>query len=97
MGFYLRKIVNYNKWESVKNVICQLGRLDLLHMFNLRRMLFIKRMLQCINSIMFDLMYYYVNGPELHNIQCQYGTLLCWPGHTIRSVIFDSFKALCWV
>ena len=30
-----RKIFNYNKWESVKEVIHLMGRLDLLHLINL--------------------------------------------------------------
>src|SRR5271166_3080118 len=38
-----RKIFGYHKWESVKGLICELGRLDIMHIVNLRRLLFIKR------------------------------------------------------
>ena len=38
-----RKIFHFNKWESVKQLICLLGRLDVLHMENVRRIHFIKK------------------------------------------------------
>ena len=40
-----RKLFNYNKWESVKEVIYMLERLDLVHLIALRRARFIKRFL----------------------------------------------------
>src|SRR5206468_2631924 len=40
-----RKIFKYNKWESVISLISMLGRLDLIHIINLRSMSFIKKML----------------------------------------------------
>ena len=39
-----RKFFNYNKWESVKLLICLLGRIDLFHIYNLRSMNFILRL-----------------------------------------------------
>ena len=39
-----RKIFGYNKWESVKGLICSLNRLDVHHLINLRRLSFLKRM-----------------------------------------------------
>ena len=46
-----RDIFGYNKWESVKELICMLNRLDVHHLINLRQLLFIKRTLACNNSI----------------------------------------------
>ena len=39
-----RKIFGYNKWESVKKLICSLQRLDVPHLINLRQLSFVKRM-----------------------------------------------------
>ena len=36
-----RKIFGYHKWESVKEVICRLGRLDFQHLLILRRSSFL--------------------------------------------------------
>ena len=54
-----RKIFGYNKWESVKELICLLGRLDIHHLVNMRRLLFIKRLQDNDNAVMMDLMYKY--------------------------------------
>ena len=47
-----RRIFGYNKWESAKEVICRLGRLDIHHLFNQRHLLFMKRVAVSYNSIM---------------------------------------------
>src|SRR3989442_12674064 len=39
-----RKIFNYHKWESVRHLICMLGRLDLHHIINLKTIKFIIKM-----------------------------------------------------
>ena len=39
-----RKIFSFQKWESVKLLICLLNRLDLVHLVNLKQIMFIKRM-----------------------------------------------------
>ena len=60
-----RKLFGYHKWESVKVLICMLGRLDLLHLVNLRRLTFIKQSATCDNSVMRHIMVSYYRGPEL--------------------------------
>ena len=90
-----RRIFGYNKWESVKKLISELGRLNLLHLVNLRRMLFIKRLLLTSNSVMSALMYYYVHGPELQEIESKYGTKLWWSAAKIKALIFVSFRNMC--
>src|SRR5271155_3665034 len=39
-----RKIFGYNKWESVKELIFLMGRLNVLYLVNIRQLLFIKRL-----------------------------------------------------
>ena len=50
-----RRIFGYNKWESVKEVICRLGRLDLLHIINFHRLIFIKHLSQSSKQVVSDL------------------------------------------
>ena len=66
-----RKFFGYNKWESVKEVICLLGRLDVLHIVVIRRLKFIKRVSISGNSVMNDLMKYYLHGSELKHFKDQ--------------------------
>jgi hypothetical protein len=54
-----RRIFGYNKWESVKEVICRLGRLDIHHLLNQRHLLFMKRVAVSNNSIMTALNYHF--------------------------------------
>ena len=38
-----RNIFDYNQWENIKEVICQMRHLDIHHLVNMCRFLFIKR------------------------------------------------------
>ena len=64
-----RKIFGFHKWEPVKVLICMLGRLDVMHLVNLRRLTFIKQLVTCNNSVMRHIMLYYIHGPELRDLQ----------------------------
>ena len=59
-----RKIFGYNKWESVKELIYQLGRLDIQHLVAMRRVIFVKRLSVYQNSFFKSVMSYYLQGPE---------------------------------
>ena len=51
-----RRVFGYNKWESVRQLICMLGRLDLVHLAQLRRILFLKRLEDSNNLVMRNLL-----------------------------------------
>jgi len=87
-----RKIFGYNKWDSVKELIFMLGRLDLVHIVNLRRLMFIKRLMMSYNRVMSKLMYYYLHGPELQNLLNCSGAQLCWSMAKIKALTFVAFK-----
>jgi len=88
-----RKIFGFNKWDSVKELICLLGRLDLLHMVNVRRLSFIKRIVMSDNVVMSVLMYnYYLHGPELKNVQDLYNIKLNWSSAKIKDAATTAFK-----
>ena len=89
-----RKIFGYNKWESVKEVICLTGRLDVKHIVNLRRLLFIKRLIMSHNSAMSGLMYIYSNSPEIVELQRQYKIDVFWSRWKIKTSIYNDFSML---
>ena len=61
-----RRIFGYNIWESVKEVICRLGRLDLVHIINLRRLLFLKHFSHSNNKVVRDLATLLKHCTEFH-------------------------------
>ena len=89
-----RRIFKYNKWESVKTLICNLGCLDVHHIVNLRRLLFVKRLFYSNNKVMADLMYYYAQSPELQNVQNKFNIQLLYSTSRIKSLGHDSFVAM---
>ena len=86
-----RKIFGYNKWESVKEVICLLGRLDVLHIVVMRRLKFIKRVSISGNSVMNDLMKYYLHSSELKHLEDQLSLKLGWSPAKITALTYKHF------
>ena len=50
-----RRIFKFHKWESVRQFVCGLGRLDLHHIVQVRRVKYYKRLLQCNNTLLTDI------------------------------------------
>ena len=90
-----RKVFGYHKWESVKTVICYTERLDLLHTINLRSLLFLKKTSFIDNSVMSNIMRYYVHGRELKITQDLFGTSISDSIESIKQRLYESFKQLC--
>ena len=67
-----RKIFDYNKWDSVKELIYLLDRLDLMRIVNMRRLLFVQRVSNSANSIMIELIRRYLQGAQLKSVQDEY-------------------------
>ena len=90
-----RKIFGYNKWESVKILINQLGRLDLHHIVNLKRILFIKRSLMSSNnSVVAALLYYYRHGRELKELEILSNSQIFWSVSHIKASMYSSFDEI---
>ena len=70
-----------------------MGRLDLLHIINLRQLLFIKRLSSCNNNfIMVGLVAYYLNGRQSVDLQNKYGMQITWSDGKIKALMYLSFK-----
>lgn len=89
-----RKIFGYNKWESIKEIICLFGRLDLIHIVNMRRLMFIKRLSKCNNSVISVIMKRYMQSPELVDIENQHNIKVNWSPAKIKAVTFAHFRGL---
>ena len=70
-------------------------RLDLLHMINLRQLLFLKKISFIDNSVMSNIMRYYVHGRELKITQDLFGTSISDSIENIKQRLYESFKQLC--
>jgi hypothetical protein len=90
-----RKFFGFNKWDSVKQLICLAGRLDVLHIVNMRQLNFIKRLLLCKNEVINGLMFRFLHSRELVNMQCRYNSSIWWSSAKIKAMMFVSFKNIC--
>src|SRR5437868_6970518 len=90
-----RKIFSYHKWESVRVLICTLGRLDLHHIVNLRRLSFIKRMSlnEVNNNVISNVMYYYVDRAECTSVIKCFNSQLHWSLNKFKAMMYVSFRA----
>jgi hypothetical protein len=89
-----RKIFSYNKWESVRELICLLGRLDILHLENLRRLAFIKTNLLELktNPIMKQIVSDYSKSGEFTSVLTKHRTEIDWSLAKIKAMMFVSYK-----
>ena len=88
-----RKVFNYNKWESVKEIIFLCGRLNVPHLVNLRTILFVKNScIGCNNQTFMNLLKYYTRGAEFCSVQDSCQINVSWPFSKIKSAIYSSFK-----
>src|SRR5688572_20745176 len=61
-----RKVFGYNKWVSVRCLICMCNRLDIIHLANLRDMVFLKRQStsENTNNVINRVFYYCMQSGE---------------------------------
>ena len=90
-----RKIFNYHKWESVRLLIFMLGRLDLLHIINLKTLTFLTKVYNETSTP--DIFRNYFE--KIYNVSKEYATLFqkynCYgcSNHTaIKFRIHEEFK-----
>ena len=80
-----RKIFGYNQWESVEEIIYQMGRLCVYHLVNMCRLLFMKRLKLCSNKVMQSCLDRLLcNKSELIEIQKLYNVDINWSAAKIR-------------
>jgi Reverse transcriptase (RNA-dependent DNA polymerase) len=88
-----RKIFGYNKWESVRKLICSLKRLDLLHIVNLRSMSFAKRVHD--NVSFGTLIDSYVFSGQFISVLNKYNSQFIWSVSKLKAMLFLDFEEQC--
>ena len=91
-----RKIFGYQKWESVKLLICMLGRLDIHHLVNLRSIQFINNMSKGMsnNTVLKSVINVYSVCGEYRSLYDCYGCEDWWSPGKIKACIYSSFRNL---
>ena len=87
-----RKIFLYNRWESVKELIFRLGRLDVYHLINLRQIMFAKRISTNSNTAMCDLFYFYSHSNQFQTMLDAHSIEFGWSPAKIKAMMFNSVR-----
>jgi hypothetical protein len=90
-----RKIFKFHKWESVKNLICLLDRLDLHHMVYFRRVAFFKNLEQTDNKVMGVLFNNLKFSPEFYDVMKLHNVDFKWSVNKIKFKIYESYRISC--
>ena len=92
-----RNIFGYHKWESVKEVICRLGRLDFPHLLNLRRSSFLQNMSLSGNFVFASIAMSNKCICEMLMLEHTSRVKLCWSLAKIKASTYALFKTTCGV
>ena len=89
-----RKNFNFQKWESVKLLICLCERLDFIHLENLKRINFIKSMSISAthNDVIKHFLNCYIRECEFTSVLAVYKSELNLPKFQIKSHVYSAFK-----
>ena len=93
-----RKIFGYFKWESVRNLICSLQKLNLIYTENLRRILFIKNIVSCTdirNNTLENITNCYIHRSEFQTVLQKCNIDISWSISRIKNAVYNSFKETC--
>jgi len=84
-----RKIFGYNNWESVKELIYCLNRLDVARVINLRQLSFIKRMspMSSLNNSFTSVLNYFLPSGRFVTILNIYGCKFTWSVNKIKAMM----------
>jgi len=93
-----RKIFGYFKWESVRNLICSLQKLNLMYIENVRRILFVKNILNSsdmYNDTLIGITNHYVHRSEFQTVLEKCNVSLYWSVTRIQNTVYESYKESC--
>lgn len=85
-----RKVFNYNRWESVKELIFFLGRLDFHHLLYLKSVLFLKKFDCCNCEMLTNLSHMACTSEYAHILKtCNVKTV--WSDSKIKNAVIQTF------
>ena len=92
-----RKNFHYNKWESVRSLIYYLGRLDLIHLSNLRTMSFISKTANKSfgNHTLTSYFKLYLSSGECSTVFTKYDCQADLKFFVCKNKVYDNFRNNC--
>ena len=90
-----RKIFDFRSWESVKELICRMERMNFKHLYYQKKLCFLHKMLRSDNSIVASVMKFFIHSDEYVKL-CDYADTTPRDNiHTIKRQINLKFIAEC--
>ena len=92
-----RKIFGYFRWESVRNVMSALKKLNVVYMVNLRRILFIRKLIFNIsdNYTLRGIVTKYINYNEFQTVLNKFNIDPFLPEYKIKELFHSHFLSTC--
>jgi hypothetical protein len=88
-----RRVFNYNRWESVKELILLLGRLDFRHLLYLKSIQFLKKLLHCDCELLSNLCQIACKTEYAHILN-RCSVKVVWSKCQIKSAVMQTFNSL---
>ena len=89
-----RRIFGYRQWESVKQIMWYMGRLDFVRLYEMRRFSFIKKIVSSHNSVIQATVLHSITEADIITLELKYGISLEMSKSNIRQCFYDAFKLL---
>jgi len=89
-----RKIFGYNRHESVKLLLCCLQRLDFKRSYDLKRLLFLKRVKSSSNSVIKCVLPFELCSSTTLALLCEYSVCLNWSVALLRHSVNNVYCEL---
>ena len=83
---------NYNKWDSVTELIFYLERLHYKFLCNIKKCYFLKRLVTSRNCVIYNLVKFYLNSKEFFEFVCKTGLDVNMSGSEIMFTMHKSLK-----
>ena len=89
-----------NLWESLKELICFCERLDFVHLYAQRKLIFVQKLFQSANDVLRICAYMYTVSRESSSLCEEFGVCIGNFGGNnakgkIKNAVLNKFKALC--
>lgn len=89
-----RKVFKMNDWESVKEVQALCGRLDFMHIYAQRKLIFISKISRLNNDVMKACFDNFCRSDESMRLHCEFDSFVGAPADDIRDAVFNNFYSI---
>jgi len=83
-----------NDWESVQEVQALCGRLDFMHIYAQRKLIFISKISRLNNDVMKACFDNFCRSDESMRLHCEFDIFVGAPADDIREAVFNNFYSI---